>query len=268
MSVSACVRLNGISSKWFDIHTGLRQGWSHSPILFNLYINDLALKVKAVGEGIDIGGEKVCILLYADDIVLLSDNENGLQSMLDVLSVWCKANEMSVNSQKSNVVQFRPPSINRTNVIFHCEDEAISVVNRYTYLGIVLDEFLDYNVTAKVIAQSASRALELLIAKGKCLGRLPSQVFTKLYESVVWPAIAYGAAVWGDRSFSCINAVQNRTMRFFLGTGNYTPTAAVSGDMGWQPPVLRQWKAICQQSVRFLDMEGMRVNKRIFECAV
>ena len=107
-SVSACVRLNGISSKWFDIHTGLRQGCSLSPTLFNLYINDLALKVKAVGGGIDIGGEKVCILLYADDIVLLRDNENGLQSMLDVLSVWCKANEMTVNSQTSNVVHFRP----------------------------------------------------------------------------------------------------------------------------------------------------------------
>ena len=203
--------------------------------------------------------------MYADDIVLLSDNENGLQSMLDVLSVWCKANEMSVNSQKSNVVHFRPPSINCTNVTFHCGDEAISVVNQYTYLGIVLDEFLYYSVTAKVIAQSASRALGFLIAKAKCLGGLPFQVFTKLYDSVVWQVIAYGAAVWGDRSFSCINAVQNRAMRFFLGTGKYTPTAAVSGDMGWQPPVLRQWKAICQKWVRFLDMEGVIVSKRIFE---
>ena len=39
-----------------------------------------------------------------------------------------------------------------SDFIFHCRDEAISVVNRYTYLGIVLDEFLDYNVTATVIA--------------------------------------------------------------------------------------------------------------------
>ena len=54
-------------------------------------------------------------------------------------------------------------------------------------------------------------------------------------------------------------------MRFFLGTGKYTPTAAVSVDMGWQIPVLWQWKAICHQWVRFLDMEGMRVSKRIFE---
>ena len=65
------------------------------------------------------------------------------------LSLWCKANEMCVNNQKSNVVHFRPPSVDRTHVNFHCGDGAISVVNKYTYLGILLDEFLDYNVTAK-----------------------------------------------------------------------------------------------------------------------
>ena len=34
--------------------------------------------------------------------------------------------------------------------------------------------------------------------------------------------ISYGAAIWGSKSFSCINAVQNRAMIFFLGVGKYT----------------------------------------------
>ena len=57
------------------------------------------------------------------------------------------------------------------------------------------------------------------------------EVFTKQSDSLVWPVIAYGVAIWGDRSFSCIEAVQNRAMRFFLGVGRYTPTAAVSGSL-------------------------------------
>ena len=68
-SVSTCVRLNGIYSDWFNINVGLRQGCSLSPILFNLFIDDLARKLKAVGEGVDIGGDKLCLLLYADVIV-------------------------------------------------------------------------------------------------------------------------------------------------------------------------------------------------------
>ena len=61
-----------------------------SPVLFNLYINDLALKLNALGKGIRIHvyDEFVSILLYTDDIVLLADNEVDLQVMLSVLGCW------------------------------------------------------------------------------------------------------------------------------------------------------------------------------------
>ena len=40
----------------------------------------------------------------------------------------------------------------------------------YKYLGLVINEFLDYNVTVRHVAQSATRALGLLISKFKKLG--------------------------------------------------------------------------------------------------
>ena len=70
---------------------------------------------------------------------------------------------------------------------------------------------------------------------------MPFDVFLKLYESLVWPVIAYGAALWRDRTFACIEAVQNRAMRFYLGVGRYTPTAVVTGDMGWEPAIVKQF---------------------------
>ena len=124
-------------------------------------------------------------------------------------------------------------------------------------------EFLGFDVTAKIVAQSASRALGLLIAKYNSMGGMPYDVFTKLYDSMVWPIISYGAAIWGTISFSCINAVQNRAMRFFLGTCKYTPTASIFGEMAWKPPLVKQWKCISAQWVRFVNMESARLNKRI-----
>ena len=56
-----------------------------SPVLFNLYINDLALYLKSLGKGIKCDDDKVCILLFADDIVLLADTEQDLQFMLNAL---------------------------------------------------------------------------------------------------------------------------------------------------------------------------------------
>ena len=53
-------------------------GWG--PILFDLFIDDFALSVQALGKGVKIDDEeKVCIMMYADHIVLLADNENDLQ---------------------------------------------------------------------------------------------------------------------------------------------------------------------------------------------
>ena len=73
------------------------------------------------------------------------------------------------------------------------------------------------------------------------MGGMPFDVFTKLFDSLVWPIISYGAAIWGSKSFSCINAVQNRARRFFLGVGKYTPTAAVFGEMAWEPPIVEMY---------------------------
>ena len=63
------------------------------------------------------------------------------------------------------------------------------------------------------------------------MGGMPYDVFIKLFDSVVWPIISYGAPIRGSNSFSCIKAVPNRAMRFFLGTGKYTPTASIFGEM-------------------------------------
>lgn len=127
---------------------------------------------------------------------------------------------MCINENKSKIVHFRP----RTVCDFRCGDKNIAIVDRYVYLGLLLDELLNYNVTAKFVSQAASRALGLLIAKYKSLGGMPHHVYKKLYDSMVWPVISYAVAVRCTQRFSCIEAIENRAMRFFMGTGKYTLT--------------------------------------------
>ena len=76
---------------------------------------------------------------------------------------------------------------------------------------------------------------------------MPYDIYTKLFDAMIWPVISYGAAVWGTRKYSCIDAVQMKAQRFFLGTGKYTPSDAVAGDMGWVPTFIKQYKSICNE---------------------
>ena len=55
-----------------------------------MYLNDLAIGIKILGLGINVNGYNLSILLFADDIVLLSRNENDLQVMLDFVNEWCE----------------------------------------------------------------------------------------------------------------------------------------------------------------------------------
>ncbi len=66
----------------------------------------LVTRVKALGIGIDIDNERVGILLYADDIVLLAESEADLQILLDELYNLGQLNKLHVNLEKSNTVHF------------------------------------------------------------------------------------------------------------------------------------------------------------------
>ena len=71
------VRWNAKYSQRFSIFNGVKQGSISSPILWSCYINKLILKLRALKIGCQIGGEFLGILVYADDIFLLSASQMG-----------------------------------------------------------------------------------------------------------------------------------------------------------------------------------------------
>ena len=264
-NVQACVRVNGILTNWFNVNSGVKQGCLLSPLLFSFYINDLAFEMEKLEEGIDVNGKNVCILMYADDIVLISKSETGLSKMIKCLHTWCIQWKLRVNTDKTKVMHFRPgPKTKRTKCSFMYGDCALDIVSSYTYLGLLFNELLDMSVTCKEVAKSANRALGLLIAKSKMHGGMPFETFTKLYDSLVQPILDYSAGIWGINSYSCINAVQRRAERYFLGVGKYTPNAALEGELGWKPPEHRHWVSVFRLWMRLKLMKTKRINHAIF----
>ena len=67
-------------SECFSQDKGVLQGESLSSTLFAAYINELESMMNAIeGMGVNINGVKVSVLMYADDLVLLPQTEDGLQ---------------------------------------------------------------------------------------------------------------------------------------------------------------------------------------------
>ena len=74
----------------FETKIGIKQGCILSPTLFSLYLNDLNDCFDISCDPVVIDTTKISSLLYADDIVLLSNTAEGLQNALNKLRNFCE----------------------------------------------------------------------------------------------------------------------------------------------------------------------------------
>lgn len=107
---------------WFDVSCGLKQGCLLSPLLFNMYINDLSSALEGLGKGVRYGEERLSVVFYADDLLIMAENESDLQEMLDTLHDWCCKWQMKINADKTKIVHFRTPVVPRSSFAFQCGD--------------------------------------------------------------------------------------------------------------------------------------------------
>jgi len=76
------VKMEGTLSSFFESKTGLKQGDPLSPILFILALQKVIQSIKMVPSGIKSGKERLNLLAYADDILLIGKNEIEIRKFL------------------------------------------------------------------------------------------------------------------------------------------------------------------------------------------
>ena len=109
-SRSLCaVKVMNSRTEFFSCKRRVRQGCPLSPILFNIYLNDLLTEVdKDKTHSVQLGDKQyITCLAYADDILILSKSAIGLQRSLDILDRFCNTWNMKVNIEKTKFITFQ-----------------------------------------------------------------------------------------------------------------------------------------------------------------
>ena len=114
----SCVHLNQNVTDWFPVTLGVKKGDNLFPTFFCIYINDVAQTLKRLNIGIKVNGKSICVLLYADDIVLLAENEKDLQTLLNTTHEWCSKWKLNINIEKSKIMHFRQNRKQQSNFQF------------------------------------------------------------------------------------------------------------------------------------------------------
>ena len=198
-------------------------------------------------------------------MVLIGENEDALQCLLNELSSWCNTWRLKLNEIKTKVMHFRSNRIVITNNIFKYGENILSIVPNYKYLGIILDEHLNFNDCTQTLSDAAGRALGGIIAKFKTLKNVGYDTFTKLFNLGVRPVYEYAAGIWGFYKASAIDKVQNRAIRYFLGVHKFAPNAALTSEMGWIRPQSERYICMLRLWNRLLNQPDTAICKKIFQ---
>jgi Reverse transcriptase (RNA-dependent DNA polymerase) len=94
--------INGRSSQPVAYLRGLLQGSSLSPLLFNLFINSMLVRIKR--HPMVTGSLPTNCLAFADDVVLFSLTHHGMQALLDCCQNWAEAVGMKFAPEKCVVL--------------------------------------------------------------------------------------------------------------------------------------------------------------------
>ena len=201
------------------------------------------------------------ILLYADDIVCLADNEQDMQELLGIVENWCTKWRLGVNLTKTNIMHVRPNRKPQSNFTFLFNCRPVDYCKNYKYLGMTINEFLDYNYTTETLSDAAGRALSQIFCKTIKHGGLPYVTYTTLIECCVNSIAYYSSEVWGFKSYNSSLKLHLRAARFFLGLPKNAPIPAILTDIDWLQPIYNTQIKMIRQLHRIIKMENSRLTK-------
>lgn len=233
----ACVKLGNSYSEFFELSLGVRQGCILSPLLFNIFISDLAKKFETMENGFSVGEVKINSLFWADDLVLFAKSKEDLDNLLKTLEVYCKENEIAINTKKTKCMIFNKGG-RLMRRAFYLDGVLLENVRSYKYLGFLITPSGEIHTGLKDLRDRAMKAyMKIKHDMGVSFNQnIPTTL--SLIDALVKPILLYCADFWGCLKLPKNNPFENLHMmmcKHLLGVQKQTTNLGVLLELGRIP---------------------------------
>ena len=236
---------------------GLKQACPLSPMLFNLYIDDIKSVFDDQCDPIDIQNTKINHFLYADDLVILSESRAGLQRCIDKAFNFAKAKHLTISVKKSKTMIFNLAGkfIRDT---FTLDDKVLEPVQSFCYLGVDIKCSGTMKHAMNVLNDKGCKALRPLL---RAIARfnIPVNTSIRLFHTFISPILLYNTENWSmltdkeltkyDNNFIFVDTLTSKCdithrklLKSILGVSRSCPNLAIYGETGEIPISMKSYR--------------------------
>ncbi|XGW22350.1 hypothetical protein V3C99_004961 [Haemonchus contortus] len=173
-----------------QIRRGVRQGEVISPMLFSAAL-EIVMQNAQMPCGINIDGERLQYLMFADDIVLIGSEPSALENSLRILRIAASSIGLEIHPGKTKWMKNSYAS----DYCLRMDDSVIEEVSSYVYLGqaVTMDNDLTVEISRRRRAGwvAFNKYRDVLTDK-----RIDAQVRARVFNTHVLPALVYGSETW------------------------------------------------------------------------
>jgi hypothetical protein len=261
----------------FDTQRGVQQGCILSPRLFNIFINDIPSLFDENCHPLSLGDEKLSCLMYADDLVILSESPQGLQTCLDKLKEYTIEWGLEINKNKTKILTFQ--RYGKRNIHrYKFGDIDLETTDTYKYLGTKLTHTGNFKTNQNLLRKKGLRAAYLII---KGIGKdckVSSAI--RIYEKVVEPILTYNCEVteafmpdiWNYDKFKSkiwdsaqeLNKTNLSFIRQILGVHKKTTNIALLAETGKFPICIKIFSQIIKYWMHISDQARLYALHQVF----
>jgi hypothetical protein len=205
---SQSVVYQNVASSYSKITCGVPQGSILGPVLFLIYINDIYLCSKLLH-----------FILFADDttIFLAGDSwqyvSTTMENELLIISDWFKANKLSLNIKKTNLISFLRSKQSPIDLNIKIDGSRIAQVTSTKFLGVEIDQHLSWKGHIKKICSKICSVIGIL---SKIRFKISQQTALLLYNSLILHHLNYCNLIWASNykaELVKIQVLQRRALR-------------------------------------------------------
>ena len=250
---------------------GVKQGDNLSPLLFNIYVNDLPEEIeKGSTHPVKLNMKNINSLMWADDIVLMSETKEGLQNCLNNLNTYCQKWKLEINLKKTKIMIFGRNGTKKSNEeTFYLNTLPVEKTKEYTYLGITLNTSGNLKSVSKKLIEKARRAWFAILKIFWKSKKIDISTYLSLFDKIIKPIALYSCEVWGlnEKIPNDINKLHasycelfhTKCCKNFLGVSKMTTNIATLAELGRYPLYIDIHKKMIKYFLRFETLEKERL---------